>query len=151
MKAAAIFICLSLFLTTAPPSLAQKKIGAANAFPVKILVNNGKKAKEKTATLTFSENSFSVKKNGAVVKEFNYADIEGFDYAYSSEPFLSPKMRLAAQLVFGIWSIPLLFMKKKRHWLTIRTKNDFIVIRLNKRKYQILDEFESRRPRRKIL
>ena len=35
-------------------------------------------------------------------------------------------------------------MKKKQHWLSVRTENDYVVMRLDKNNYrQIINEFET--------
>lgn len=136
--------CL-LAAASAPAALAQEKKSVAKNFQAFVLINDGKDTKQKRRTLQFSETSFSVRKGkkGVIIKQFNYADIESTDYTYDSKPLLSSKMHLAALL--GIYTIPLMFLKIKYHWLTVRTKDDFVVIRLVSKKNQILNEFASRK------
>ena len=49
-----------------------------------------------------------------------------------------------ALLVSVLIGIPLLFVKKKNHWVTIRTENEFAVLKLGRSNFrQILAEFET--------
>lgn len=143
MKIISIFLCFSLLIVSASPALAQT--GGTAIFKVNALVSGKKKPKQESSRIKFSENSFSVikGKNGAIIKEFSYADIKAVDYSYSSKPFLSPRMQFAAQMIFSIYAIPLMFIKKKEHWLAIRTEDDFIVLKLKGKREQIMKEFEN--------
>ena len=49
-------------------------------------------------------------------------------------------------VVVTVFVIPFLFMKKKQHWLTIKGKEDFVVMRLEKDNFrQIKSELEVRK------
>ena len=46
-------------------------------------------------------------------------------------------------ILTGLIVIPFLFAKKKQHWLSVRTANDYVVMRLDKDNYmQIRNELE---------
>jgi hypothetical protein len=121
---------------------------AETNFKVKTLTVSGKKSKESAAVLKFAENSFTAvkQKKNQTFKEFNYADIVSAEYSYSKTPVVSRFGVLAASLVIGVFAYSLMFLKKKKHWLAVRTKEDYLVLRLDGKNYQaILSEFEARK------
>ena len=118
---------------------------AGPTFEVGALVSDGKKSKETKSILDFGDTSFKVtaKGKGGLIKEFNYADITSADYSYSKKPLLSTGGAVAMAILTGLIVVPFLFAKKKEHWLSLRTANDYIVVRLDKDNYmQIRNEFE---------
>lgn len=142
MKIASLLLCV--FFLTAPAQLAF----AETDYKVKALISNGRKPKEELLMLKFKETSFSAVKlkKKVAVKEFNYADVISADYSYSKKPVFSPTAVIAAIFVVGVLAAPLLFLKKKTHWLSVRTADDYLVLRLNGKNHRaILDEFFSRK------
>jgi hypothetical protein len=144
MKITTVFLCLSIFLVSVPFAFAQTK--TANTFKVNTLVNDGKKSREVSSILMFEENSVKSAnlKTAATIKEFNYADIKSADYSYSKKPLLSTGGAIATAILVGVLVIPFLFMKKKQHWLSVRTENDYAVIRLDNNNFrQVINELET--------
>ncbi|MDQ3800781.1 MAG: hypothetical protein M3384_15140 [Acidobacteriota bacterium] len=144
MKITSIFLCLCLLTVSVQHAFAQTD----TSFKIDTLVSNGKKSKEENSTLSFSQASFksSYQKTGAVIKEFNYADIKAADYSYSKKPLLSTGGAVAMAIFTGLIVVPFLFMKKKQHWLSVRTENDYVVMRLDNGNFrQVLNEFEIRK------
>ena len=143
MKFTSILVCLCLLTWSAKTAFAQT---SDTSFGINTLVNNGKKSKEQSSTLKFSETAFAAtnRKNNSVIKEFNYADVVAADYSYAKKPLLSAGGAVAIAVLTGLLVLPLLFMKKKQHWLSVRTADDFVVMRLDKGNYrQIMNEFET--------
>lgn len=133
-------LVLSIFVASTPLAFAS-----GTQFHINVLESNGKKSKEVDSILSFSENSFVVsnKKTKANIKEFNYSDIQSADYSYSKKPLLSTGGAVAMAILTGLVVVPFLFVKKKQHWLSVRTGNDYVVMRLDKNSFrQILNEFE---------
>lgn len=144
MKITTIFLCLSIFIVSVPFAFAQTK--TANTFKVNTLVSDGKKSKEVDSIISLEEDSFKVsnRKTAVQLKEFNYADVKAADYSYSKKPLLSTGGAIATVIFLGLLSLPFLFMKKKQHWLSVRTGNDYVVMRLDKNNFrQIINEFET--------
>jgi hypothetical protein len=117
---------------------------------VELLVPNGKETDEKSVVLIFNEDSMSIEaENSSLKKTFNYAEIKGAEYSYSKNPRWKTGLGLsAAAIIFPpilLVSIPLGFSKHRRHWLTIRTDDDFAVLKLSKsnRKF-IIPTFETK-------
>ncbi|MEO6589701.1 MAG: hypothetical protein ABIP06_10385 [Pyrinomonadaceae bacterium] len=144
MKITSLLLCFSLIVISVPFAFAQTK--SATTFKVNTLVSDGKKSKEVDSALLFQETSFKAenRKTATPIKEFNYADIKAADYSYSKKPLLSTGGAIATVIFLGLLSLPFLFMKKKQHWLSVRTDNDYVVMRLDKNNYrQIINEFET--------
>jgi hypothetical protein len=143
MRLLSLILVISICAVSTPFALATTA-----TFKVEGLVSNGKKSKEVPSTLTFSDNSFSIisKKPGELSKEFNYADVKTADYSYSQKPLLSTGGAIATAVLLGLVVIPFLFMKKKQHWLSIRTEKDYVVLKLDKENFrQIQNEFQIRK------
>lgn len=145
MKTLSALLVAALFLVTTPFALARAVPNTS--FAVDALVTDGKKSKEVESSLNFAETSFkTVAKNNVLVKEFNYADVQAADYSYAKKPLLSTGGKVASVIFLGVFALPLLFQKKKQHWLTIRTEKDYVVMKLDKDNFrQILSEFEVRK------
>ena len=139
-----LFTIISLFL------VASTFAGAVSStYDVELVVGQGKKSVETDADITFNEASFTVVPDKASfkesTKEFKYTDIKNADHSYSKKPMLSGGGAIATALLVGfIFALPFLFIKKKKHWMTVRTENDFAVIKLGDNNYrQIVSEFET--------
>ena len=65
-------------------------------------------------------------------KQFAYTDIKQADASYSKKPMLSGGGAIAdgGPLVGFIFALPFLFIKKKKHWMTVQTGNEFAVMQL---------------------
>ena len=52
---------------------------------------------------------------------------------------------VATALLLSVFlAVPLLFIKKKKHWMTIQTGKEFVVLKLGDRNFrQIMAEFET--------
>lgn len=141
MRFVSSLLILCIFLVTSHVALAQ----TSTAFEVDALISDGKKSKEVDAALKFNASTFSVvsDKSGVLSKEFAYSDITAADYSYSKKPMLSTGGAVAMAVLTGLLVLPFLFMKKKQHWLTVRTANDYAVMKLDKENFrQIQSEFE---------
>jgi hypothetical protein len=104
---------------------------------VELLVPNGKDMNEKSVVIIFDEDSMTIEaKNSSLKKTFVYSEIKGAEYSYSKNPRWKTGLGLgAASILFPpllLVAIPLGFSKHRRHWLTIRTGNDFAVLKLSK-------------------
>jgi len=139
----AIVITSILAVTSAFAQTAQ------HTYAVELVVSEGKKSVETDADLTFNEKTFTVIPDKAALKasgkELAYADIKVADQSYSKKPMLSGGGAVATALLVGfIFALPFLFIKKKKHWMTVQTEKEFAVIKLGDRNFkQIAAEFET--------
>lgn len=121
----------------------------SRVYAIEMVVSEGKKSVETDADLTFKEDTFTVvpdKPNfSSQTKVIKYSDIKVADKSYSKKPMLSGGGAVATALLVGfIFAIPFLFIKKKKHWLTIQTEKEFAVLKLGDRNFkQIVAEFET--------
>jgi hypothetical protein len=133
-----------------PPQMAPVSTRPVNKAPVKIFENvdimipKGDKAEEKSARLLFDGTTVIIDadKGEKIYKSFPYNTIVSAEYSYSKSPRW--KTAIGAAVLIGVFALPLFFMKGKKHWLTIKTANDFAILRLDKDNYKmILPTFET--------
>lgn len=129
-------------------TLAVTPFTLAKQYEVEMVVQDGKKSKETDATLVINEEDFEVvpKKDSfnKDSKKIEFSAIKTADYSYSKKPMLSGGGAVATAILLGVFVVPFLFMKKKNHWLTIQTENDFAVLKLGTRNHRaIVAEFET--------
>ena len=122
---------------------------ATHKYDVELAVSQGKKSVETDAVMTFNEKTFQVvpdkKSFASSAKEISYSDITVADQSYSKKPMLSGGGAIATALLVGfIVALPFLFIKKKKHWMTVQTAKDFVVIKLGDNNFrQIVAEMET--------
>ncbi|HUF04385.1 MAG TPA: hypothetical protein VMM38_09445 [Aridibacter sp.] len=140
-----ILTLITLFAFT----IAVSPFNLAKQYEVELVVQDGKKSKETDAVLHINEENFEVvpKKNSFKkdTKNFEFSSVKVADYSHSKKPMLSGGGAVATALLVGfIFAIPFLFMKKKSHWLTVQTEDDFAVLKLSSNNYRaVIAEFET--------
>lgn len=141
MKYLTSLVLFALITVTTPQAFAQNR----STFQIDTMVSDGKKSKEVGSSLSFAAENFTVssKKTGVYNKTFNFADVQAADYSYSKKPLLSTGGAVAMAILTGLIVLPFLFMKKKSHWLSVRTADEYVVMKLDRENYrQVLAEFE---------
>jgi hypothetical protein len=127
----------------APPAPARQ---ATLAFQrVQVMILAGEKSREKDALLRFEADRLSVvaDADGEVVKAFAYKGVKSATYSQSKHPRW--KEGGAVAIGANILALPAFFLKSTRHWLTIQTADDFVVLRLDKNDYRaIIPALEAR-------
>lgn len=137
-----LVITITLLLATTPLALAID-------YDIELVVPDGKKSKETDAVLRIEKETFEVVIEKKRFQEHNkklaYTDLKVADYSYSKKPMLSVGGAVATALLVGfIFALPFLFIKKKNHWLTVQTEDQFAVMKLDKSNYRaIIAEFET--------
>jgi hypothetical protein len=105
---------------------------------IKILQPAGEHLHETSVKVQFNENSMLVisRSSGKVLKEWSYDKIKSAEYSYTKTPRWKTGLGLgAASIAFPlllIVAIPIGFTKHRRHWVTIRTEDDFAVLKVGK-------------------
>lgn len=141
MKIISFTLCLTILLVSS-----QFVLAAGSTYKAEMLVTTGKKTKELKTSLNFEEEylKITLPKDATSNKEFKYTDIKSAEYSFAKKPLLSTGGAIATAILLGLVVIPFLFMKKKQHWMTVRTENDFAVLKLDKENYrQVIAEFET--------
>ena len=139
--------CTVVCLLAATSAFSQTR--APRTYDVELLVSKGKKSVETDADITFEEHVFKVVPDKSSFadqgREIAYGDIKTADHSFAKKPMLSGGGDVATALLVGfIFAIPFLFIKKKKHWMTVQAGEEFAVIKLGDKNFrQIVAEFES--------
>ena len=118
-------------------ALAQKR-PAESYRNIELLEPSGDRTRETDVRVEFRDTSMAVVSvsGGTVIKELNYDDITSAEYSYTKNPRWKTGLGLgAAAFVFPplfLVAIPVGFTKHRRHWVTVRTKDDFVVLKVGK-------------------
>ena len=150
MKKITLFLIVVFLSNFAAGVKAQSRAADVSFNEVELLVQNGDDTNEKSVRLRLDADSLTIASgNGAISKTFRYSDIQSAEYSYSKNPRWKTGLGLgAAALVFPpLWfvALPVGFTKHRRHWLTIRTSNDFEVLKLSKStRKMLIPAFETK-------
>ena len=143
------FLLTVFILNLSLPASAQ--MDALVFDKVELLVPNGKKIRERGVRLRFLQDELQIEATAdrKILKTFKYAEIEDAEYSYSENPRWKTGLGLgAASILFPpliLIAIPLGFSKHRRHWLTVKTGEDFAVLKLSKSNRKlILPAFETK-------
>ncbi len=143
------FISMFTMLCFAMATSAYSQTGPSRTYDVELMVPKDKKTVETDADITFEQTSFKVVPDKVAFKgetrEINYADIKQADHSFAKKPMLSGGGAIATALLVGfIFAIPFLFIKKKKHWMSVQAGDKFAVIKLGDQNFrQIVAEFEA--------
>lgn len=150
MKSTVLILLIALVSGSTSRILAQEKSSTSDDVfdKVEMLSVHGDKADKVSVRLRLGEDSFIVesRKTGVKLKEFKYSDIKSAEYSYSKHPRWKAGVgTIAGSLVFAPIlfftlpvAIPLAFSKAKKHWLTIKAEQDFVVLRLDKNDQKVI-------------
>lgn len=118
---------------------------------IEIIQTNGNDIRETAVRVRFGPESMQViaRSGGTVLKEWKYDSIKSAEYSYSKNPRWKTGLGLgAASLAFPpllLIAIPIGFTKHRRHWVTVRTDDDYAVLKVSKRiRKMFIPAFETR-------
>ena len=135
---------------------------AANAFPLavaptttfdnmELLQADEDKVRETAVRVQFDDDMMRIisRKDGTVLKEWPYTSVKSAEYSYTKNPRWKTGLGLGiASIAFPLLlfiAIPVGFTKHRRHWVTIRTKEDFAVLKVGKGVRKVfMPTFETR-------
>jgi hypothetical protein len=151
LKIETLMLILLLALGSALNVSAQK-ISAVQTFEkIELLAPDGKKIRTIDVRVRFDADALEIesKADRQIIKKWNYSDIESAEYSYTKNPRWKTGLGLgAAALIFLpllLVAIPIGFTKHRRHWLTMRTGDDYAVLRLSKSNRKLfIPAFETR-------
>ena len=146
MKTKSFLLAILMFVLlfqASMPSAAQSKTEVFDK--VKMLVPNGNKVNEKDVRLLFLENELQIEAvpGGEVLKIYKYAEIKNSEYSYTKSPRWKSGLGLGTAAFFLFppllfVEIPPGFTKHRRHWLTIKTGDDYAVLKLSKKNRKLI-------------
>lgn len=136
----------------ATPTFALLDTGPSTYFEnIELMEPKGDRLRETSVRVVFDEKSMRVisRSGGEVVKEWRYDEIKSAEYSYTKNPRWKTGVGLgAASVLFPpllLIAIPIGFTKHRRHWVTIRTDNDFAVLKVGKGVRKVfMPTFETR-------
>jgi len=141
---------VSVVIVTSLFAIASAFAQTARTYDVELVVSDGKKSVETDADITFDDKAFKVVPDKtqyqSSTKVVEYKNITQADHSYSKKPMLSGGGAIATALLVGfIVAIPFLFIKKKKHWLTVQGgEGNFAVIKLGDQNFrQIVAELQA--------
>jgi hypothetical protein len=128
------FILLSLLADAVPVPANDLQVFES----IQIIEPSGSSTRETSVRVLFDKTSMSVvSTKGAILKKWNYDQIRSAEYSYSKNPRWKTGLGLgAASIIFPpllLVAIPIGFTKHRRHWVTVRTDDDFAVLKVSKR------------------
>lgn len=162
MKLIVWSLALALTFSCALTARAYAQIKADEFGNNKLLVPHKDSVKPTNVRLRFEADALVIEPgaSGELGKRFSYAAIKTAEYSYSKHPRWKEGLgaaavgtvavgaglgvvSFAAMAVLGpIVAVPLFLktarMKGKKHWLTIKTDNDYAVLQLDKRNYRLV-------------
>jgi hypothetical protein len=141
-----IILCLLLALSQASFVLAQK---SPNRYESEWLTNPnaGKKdTRQVNAVIVFEQNSIKIfsRRKSEIFKEFQYKNIRSVEHSYSKNLLISNRTR--ATILMILTGLPAWNTGKERHWLTIVSEDDFVVLKIENDNYRLIkNEFAIRK------
>jgi hypothetical protein len=138
MKHARLFVvitCLLISLITTGVPVAHSMDTFEN---IELVEANGDTLRETAVRIVFDDTALRVvsRSNGVVMKEWSYDKIRSAEYSYTKNPRWKTGLGLGAAAVLFppllLIAIPVGFTKHRRHWVTIRTDDDFAVLKVGK-------------------
>ena len=133
MKTIAVILLFCLSLTAMPPR------GSIETFQnIEFIQPNGDNLRETDVQVEFDDTTMRVvsRSNRSVIKEWNYSEIKSAEYSYTKNPRWKTGLGLgAAGILFPpllLIAIPVGLTKHRRHWVTVRTENDYAVFKVGK-------------------
>lgn len=129
---------LFLVLVFAQTAFAQNLV---NRYEVEIMKNpnkGGKDTREVNAVLSFEKDSVKIisRRKNEVFKEFKYSEIDYVEHSYSKRPFMTSATK-AAILTLAT-GLPIFYGQEEKHWLTLLSDNDFVVMKVENDNFRLL-------------
>ena len=162
-----LIVALTLSVLPKPTAYAQEKPAKPPEVfeKVELLFLNGEKVEQLPVRLRLEEKFLIVesKKSGEQLKKFNVEDVKSAEYSYSRHPrwksgagtavaVSGAAAMVSPLLLVGVvpWlaipaGIAIGKSKSKRHWLTLKTGDDYAVLQLGKEIFRlVLPAIETR-------
>lgn len=105
---------------------------------IEFIQPNGDNLRETSVLVEFDDTTMRVisRANRSVIKEWSYSEIKSAEYSYTKNPRWKTGLGLgAASVLFPpliLIAIPVGLTKHRRHWVTVRTDNDYAVFKVGK-------------------
>lgn len=118
---------------------------------IELLQSDGDDIRETGVRVEFNDETMRIvsRSRGTVLKEWPYSAVKSAEYSYTKNPRWKTGLGLgAAAIAFPVLlfvAIPIGFTKHRRHWVTVRTGEDFAVLKVGKGVRKVfMPTFETR-------
>ncbi len=127
-----------LLLLLSQTAFAQTAPSRYEAEMLKNPNKGGKDTREVNAILVFEKDVLKIlsRRKKEVYKEFKYSAIKYIEHSFSKAPL--PSAVTHSAILTLLFSDPLLFPRKEKHWLTILSEDDFVVLKIENDNYRLL-------------
>ena len=129
---------LFMLLVLSQAAFAQVSVNRYEAEMLKNPNKGGKDTREVNAVMIFEKDALKItsRRSKETFKEFKYSDINYIEHSFSKSPQLSATTR---SLIWGaLFPELLLIPRKEKHWVTILTEEDFVVLKIENDNYRLL-------------
>jgi hypothetical protein len=151
MKQTRTFVAIAILLFSLTSNALPSMRGSDTFENIELMEANGNDLRETSVRVVFGDTGMLVvsRTNGSVMKEWSYDKIKSAEYSYTKNPRWKTGLGLgAASVLFPpllLIAIPIAFTKHRRHWVTIRTDDDFAVLKVGKGVRKVfMPTFETR-------
>ena len=142
---------LIVMISLAAPAFSLPS-GDVHSFEnIELLEPSGDKTRETAVRVEFDDETMRIiaRSGDVVLKEWSYRSVKSAEYSYTKNPRWKTGLGLgAASVLFPpllLIAVPIGFTKHRRHWVTIRTEDDFAVLKVGKGVRKIfMPTFETR-------
>lgn len=137
-KTIAIVILFALFVLPVTPTFSQPVKNVQEFEKIELMTPGAEKMRETDVRVVFDQGTLRIVsvRDGKTIKEWKRGEVTAAEYSYTKNPRWKTGLGVgAAGFLFPpLWfvAIPLGFSKHRRHWVTIRTENDYAVLKLSK-------------------
>lgn len=99
----------------------------------------GKDTREVNAVLIFDKDALKIdsRRKNETFKDLKYSDIKYVEHSYSKSPLSTDTTKVLILAMFT-GGLPLFYRQEEKHWLTILSKNDFVVLKIENDNYRLL-------------
>ena len=129
---------LFIILMLSQAVLAQSTVNRYEAEMLKNPNSAGKDTREVNAIIVFEKDTLKItsRRKREVFKEFKYSEIKYIEHSFSKTPV--PSVVSRSRILSVLFSDPLFYPQKAKHWLTILTENDFAVLKIENDNFRLL-------------
>lgn len=129
---------LFLILILSQAAFAQLAVNRYEAEMLKNPNKGGKDTREVNAIMVFEKDALQItsRRKREIFKQFKYSEIKYIEHSFSKTPL--PSVATRSLILGAIFSDPFIYPRKEKHWLTVLTEDDFVVLKIENDNYRLL-------------
>ena len=120
-------------------SVLAQTVNRYEAEMVKNPNKGGKDTRQVNAVLIFEKDTLIInsRRRNEAFKQFKYSDIKYIEHSFSKTPLSTIATRSIILSLFT-GGLPLFYKPEEKHWLTILTENEFVVLKIENDNFRLL-------------